>query len=238
VLDSQTLMTLRDDAALLSLEHQLHLDEVLGERHWAQADLNAPRLEFVCARRTVTCHAVHLLGSAAPGPQSWLWGWASPTAFPPSLTTVAESVREFGLRHAIAELTSAELPFASLPGPATPSHRGLSLLSEAAKAISGHWTSYNYDAGGGTRVAFLIDHPEFRLPVPYAPRVLRVILQGVSELTLADPRRAVHSYVTRRGLTSMFGRDRSRLVVSVTDMEMRIDFDDLGRVVEMHVDQS
>jgi len=41
-----TLTDLIDDAALFSLEHQLHLVDVLGEHDW-HADLRAPRLEFI-----------------------------------------------------------------------------------------------------------------------------------------------------------------------------------------------
>lgn len=63
-----TLAMLLDDAALFSLEHQLHLTDVAGDHAWS-VDLDVP--EFRCTGATPRTCSVHLLGSAAPGLQSW-----------------------------------------------------------------------------------------------------------------------------------------------------------------------
>src|SRR5262245_28810246 len=108
-----TLLNLLDDAAILSLEHQLHLEEVVGQ-HSYDVDLQQQRFTFTGAQ-TINCTGLHMLGSAAPGPRSWLWGWANPSGFPQSLAALSATLRDFGHQHGIAELASAEVPFDALP---------------------------------------------------------------------------------------------------------------------------
>ncbi|MFI7639267.1 DUF6882 domain-containing protein [Nonomuraea sp. NPDC049400] len=224
--ESLTLANLLDDAAILSLEHQLHLEEVLGEHNWS-VDLQEQRFEFT-GSRTITCTRFHLLGSAAPGPDSWLWAWANPSGFPEALTALSGTLRDFGQQYGIAELASAEVPFGALPGsPADPAFAA-AILTEAAKAVSGHWTAYNGDAGGGTRVAFLVEHPEFQLPAPEPARIMRVLQQALTLPLLTDHRRAVHSYAVRRGLGVSSGPDR--LTLTGPGFEALVEFDPLGRV--------
>ncbi|MGV9665768.1 DUF6882 domain-containing protein [Nocardia niigatensis] len=223
-----TLANVLDDAALLSFEHQMHLQEVLGEHSFA-VDLAERRFEFRCAERTLTCTGMHLLGSAAPGPQSWLWSWANPAGYPAEVVATAAAVRDFGTHHGIPELGSAEVPFGAFGAEIEP-HQASWAMMEAAQPISGHWTSYQGNAGGGTFVAFLVEHPELQLPPPAGPRVLRVLSQGLAELALTDHRRAVHSYLTRRGLAVEFAPDGSSLRFDCPTVDGTVDFDEYGRV--------
>jgi hypothetical protein len=148
---------LRDDAAFLSLEHQMHLTDVLGEHEWS-VNFDVPSFS-VTGDRPRTCTAVHFLGSAAPGPRSWLWSWATPSGYASGATWLAEWLRGFGQQHGIAELTTPELPFAALPGAPDDPGRAAWVLAEVAKAASGRWTSYTPDVGGGPRFALLIELP-------------------------------------------------------------------------------
>lgn len=193
-----TFIELQDDAALLSFEHQLRLTETVGEHSW-ETDLAAPRFSFT-GQHPLTCKKVHLLGSAAPGPKSWLWSWANPFGYRQDILELAEQARDFGQQHNIPELSTAEVPFDALPGSPTEPAQVASLMMEAAKAISGRWTGYQGPVGGGTCAGFVIEHPEFALPAPDGPRVTRVLQQGLAELRLYDHRRAFHSYASRRGL--------------------------------------
>ncbi|MBB4966495.1 DUF6882 domain-containing protein [Saccharothrix violaceirubra] len=224
---SPTLSQLLDDAALLSFEHQLRLSEVLGRHSWG-ADLQAGRFEFT-GDHPLVCTASHLLGTAAPGPGSWLWSWANPAGYGPAVTGLAASVRDFGARHGIAQLAEAEVPFSALPG-VTDAVGAAGVLVEAAKAVSGRFTSYTADAGGGTRIAVLIEHPDLALPAPEPARVMRVLQQGVAELPLTDHRRAVYAYGVRRGLRVEFGPDHRNLVVTGPGLSATVDFDPAGRV--------
>jgi hypothetical protein len=192
-----TFADLKDDAALLSLEHQLHLYDQLGLASW-YANLDEARFELTTDEVTVTCTDVQLLGSAAPGPKSWLWSWANPTGYREDVLLAANEAREFGEQHGIAELASAEVPFDALPGAPTDPAVVASYMMEATKAVTGRFTGYQGPVGGGTRAAFLIDHPDFRLPAPEGARISRVLQQGMAELSFHDQRRGVGSYAQRR----------------------------------------
>ncbi|MEV5889195.1 DUF6882 domain-containing protein [Nonomuraea fuscirosea] len=230
VQNSLTFTNLLDDAALISLEHQLHLEEVLAEHSW-HVDLQARRFEFTGVQPR-TCTAFHLLGSAAPGPASWLWAWANPSGFPAEVAATAARLRDFGLQHGIQELASAEVPFSALPGSPTEPHLVAGLMTEAAKAVTGHWTSYNGDAGGGTRAAFLVEHPDFRLPPIEPVRVMRVMQQALAGLRLSDHRRVLYSYAKHRGLGVKFEGDQVRL--SGPGLSAVVDFDHLGRIAHIN----
>jgi uncharacterized protein DUF6882 len=223
-----TLSELIDDAALLSFEHQLHLGEVLGEHSW-QVDLSRPAIEFT-GEKPRTVDRVHLLGSAAPGPGSWLWGWANPTGFLPAVVGLGEYVRDFGKKHGITELTESEVPFANLPGSPDDPHEVVGIFLEAAKPVANVWTSYSCEVDGGTRVAFLVEHPDFVLPAPAPERVTRVLHEGTAELELRDPRRALHSYAARRGLNPAFDPAGTRLAMSGPGLHATVHFGPNGRV--------
>ncbi|GLW64802.1 hypothetical protein Arub01_30460 [Actinomadura rubrobrunea] len=230
-----TLANVLDDAALLSLEHQLRLEEVVGRHNW-HMDLREGLFEFT-GSRNLRCTRVHLLGSAAPGPQSWLWAWANPTGYSESLTAASVKVREFGQQYGIPELASAEIPFTAVPGgPADfrlEPARVASTLLDAAKVVSGVWTSYHADVGRGTRAAFLLEHPEFQLPPPAFPRVMRILQQGLAEMPLRDQRRAIHSYARLRQLGAAFNHDYTELSITGPGFGIQVSFDPQGRVSNM-----
>lgn len=224
------LTRLLDDAGLLSLEHRLHLEEVLGEHEW-HADLDGRRLEFVGEAGSFVCTKVHLIGTADA--ESWLWGWANPWGYPASLLKAAETVREFGFRYRVAELCSAELPVA-LAGATPEPHQVAGLLADAAKIVCGRWSSY-CGVTDGTCVAFLVEHPAFLLPPPTASSLARVLAFGVGALPLSDHRRAVHSYLTRRGLRTGFLDDYRWLEFGGHGIAGDIEFDDDGYVASLDV---
>jgi hypothetical protein len=231
---SITLVDVLDDAALLSLEHQIHLAELLGEHGWS-VDLAQERFTFT-GDHPVVCTAVHLLGTAAPGPRSWLWSWANPAGYGAGVVGLAESVREFGQAHGLAELATPDVPFHALPGDDDP-HTASAIMVEAAKAVTGRWTAYTGDAGGGTRAAFLLEHPDFLLPPPAPERVLRVVQQALAELTIHDHRRAVHSYAVRRGLDPVFTPDVTEATLAGPGFTVTVGFDGLGRVARLSAAQ-
>ncbi len=224
------LTRLLDDAGLLSLEHRLHVEEVLGAHRW-QADMEAGRLEFIGAERTLVCTKFHLLGTADT--ETWLWAWANPWGFEKSLIAVARMVREFGIRYGVAELCAAEMPVAL--GRANPEpHQVANLLADASKVVSGHWSSY-CGVTDGTCVAFLVEHPDFRLPPPTAAGLARVLAHGVNALPLVDYRRAMQSYLSRRGMVTEFVERQRLLEFSGAGITGTIEFDAGGHVVNLEV---
>ncbi|MFC4853391.1 DUF6882 domain-containing protein [Actinophytocola glycyrrhizae] len=227
-----TFLDLQDDAALLSLEHQLHLMDTVGTPPW-EVDLAVPRFGFG-GDRPLTASAVHLLGSAAPGPRSWLWSWANPTGYHPEVTWLAEQLRDFGVEHGIAELARPEVPFDDLPGSPTEPGHVVSLMTEAAKAVTRRWTGYQGPVGGGTRVGMLIEHPSFVLPAPEGPRVSRVLQQGIAELRFHDQRRGFRSYARNRGLR--LRENETQMHIEGPAFAVTTAFDEHGRVAAMTVD--
>lgn len=226
-----TFTELLDDAAILSFEHQLHLADVLGEHSW-RVNMAEQAFEFT-GEKPRTCTRFHFIGSAAPGPRSWLWGWANPTSYPAPLLGLGEFVRDFGRRQNVRELTESEVAFDQLPGSPTEPHPVAGMFVEAVKPVANIWTSYTGEVAGGTRAAFLVEHPDFALPPPEPARVMRVLQQATAELGLTDHRRAIHSYAMRRRLNPVFDPDGSRLTLRAPRLTTTIRFDQQGRTAEI-----
>ncbi|WP_218018177.1 DUF6882 domain-containing protein [Nocardia shimofusensis] len=234
-----TLANLLDDAALLSLEHQIHLSDVAGDRPWSVDLEGAGRFTFT-GDQPIEAQRVHLLGSAAPGPESFLWSWANPAGYSEEVTGLAKAVRDFGIQHGIRELGEPEVPFSALPGSPSDPVIVVAILMDAAKAVSGLWTSYTGPVGGGTRAAFLIEHPSFRLPAPTGPRIATVLRQGLMLPTLRDHRRALYSYVTERGLHGQPNADWSQLEITGPGIAATVTFDEHARTrnIDIRMDGS
>lgn len=215
-----TFTELQDDAALLSLEHQLRFADVLGLPSWS-ANFDEARFDLTTDGNTTTCTDMQVLGSAAPGPRSWLWAWANPAGYREDILVAANEARVYGEKHGIPELANGEVPFDALPGSPTEPAHVTALMMEATKAVTGRFTGYQGPVGGGTRVGFLLDHPDFRLPTPEGPRVSRVLQQGTAELFFHDQRRGVHSYAQRRGLGLAYQADQTRLTGPGFTIDMR-----------------
>lgn len=230
VQNSLTLLDLLNDAAILSLEHQLHMETVVGNLNW-HVDLAEPKFDFH-GESELVCERFHLLGSAAPGPGSWMWAWANPSGFLPEIVELSETVRDLGRKYGIPELAEAEVPFAALPGSPEEPHQVLSLLTDAAKVLTGRWAAYNGPVGGGTRAAFLLEHPSFLLPAATPMHVISLIQQAVSGVpSITDHRRAVYSYGRLRGLDPEFSADGRTLTLKA--FGIGLEFDELNRLARI-----
>ncbi|MEV6492368.1 DUF6882 domain-containing protein [Actinoplanes sp. NPDC051633] len=217
--------TLLDDAALLSIEHQWHSSDVLGPHSW-RMNLAEGVLRFDGAvPRTPT--AVHFLGTAAPGPGSWLWAWDGPAdGYASETLETARRLRDYGGRHDIALLTRAEVPFADVPGAPGSANLAAFAFIDVAKVVTGNWTGYTCELGGGARAAFLVEHPVFRLPPATPECVMRVLRTFVTEppAGITDHRRALRSYAVRRGLGVSFNGSAAPERVTLPGLEVVIAF--------------
>lgn len=213
--DVPALQDLVDDAAFLSHEHQLHLSDLHGDDAWA-ADMTTGVFTFTAPDGvTATCR-LQFLGTAAPGPGTWMWAWQNVNGFPDGVLTAAESARRTGLR----EAAEPELPLAD-----DLAHR----LALAAKAVTGSFTHYSAPVGGGTRAWFLLDDADLALPAPSVPRVVRTLSEGLLSVTVVDHRRAVASYASARGLPAVEDRTGA-VVLDVPDGTVTVRFDERGRI--------
>jgi hypothetical protein len=208
------LQELVDDAAFLSHEHQLHLADHHGDDAWG-AEMAEGTFTFTSATGEPTTCRLQFLGTAAPGPGSWMWAWNNVNGFPDDVLRAAEKTRETGLH----EATAAELPLTDdLP------YR----LALAAKAVTGSWTHYSAPVGGGTRAWLLLDADDLALPAPSVPRVVRVLSEGLLSVTVVDHRRAVTSYATARGLETT--EDGGTVMLALPDGGVTVRFDEHGRI--------
>lgn len=224
-----------DDAALLSLEHQLWLVETVGVR---SLDLNLaePSAQFN-GEPPLVIERVHVLGVASPQTRtwSWAWSWANRSGMPESLFGLVVALRDFGAKRVIGALVEPEVPFEELgsddPRPVA------DLLAETAKVFSGRWTSYHLDAGEGSIMTVLIEHPSFLLPTPDPQRILRVLQKGSVDLGLRDHRRAIGSYAWLRGLQITFGPDERTADLMAPGMVAHLSFDDDSRLVGISTEE-
>ena len=223
---SPGLQALLDDAAFLAHEAQLHLADLHGvEARW-DVDLAAGTFTFEGTSGRVT-YPVQLLGSAAPGPRSWLWGWANPSGYSPQVLRAANAARALGEAYGIPELLAGEVPFDLVEAGEgiAPGYTLSADLARACSIASGTWFTYGGGIAGGTRVWMLLEG--LTLPASDFPRVLRVLGEVLSSGTISDHRRAIASYATLRGLPW----DGARL--RLPDGEVAITFDDHGRIAQL-----
>jgi len=215
-----TLQWLVDGAVVLSTEQQAHLVGVLGPRSWqfdavrATLTFSGPGLETLEARS-------HFVGSAAPGPSSWLWAWENLNGYPEAAVGLAGRVRQLGQQYGVPELTTAEMPLtADLP----------ERLVVAAKYLTGLYSHYSGAVAGGTRALLLMEHPWFTLPAPTKLGTLGSIGQALATGMVVDHVRAVQSYAQVRGVPLRWTAPDA-LELALTDGPGRVRFDARRRVV-------
>ena len=232
--ETSPLVGLLDAAAVLSLEHQLHLEDVLGDDLEWEVSLDEPRFEFF-GRHPIVCDRVHLLGLAAPGPGVWQWVWANPQSdsrFPKELTELARSLREVGERDAIAELAMPEVAFAALPGSPTEPAVAANILVKAAKVLTGRWTSYVNTYDGGTRFAYLLEHPDLQLPPPNWAGTRRAVQMALAGTPMNDQRLALRTYAELRQV-EWHSPEPSRALLAGPDFRAVFHFDQDNRVTRV-----
>src|SRR5690606_2263267 len=151
-------------------------------------------------------------------------------SIPEPVTALSASLRDFGAQHGIAELARPEIPFDALPQAQGAPNAVAGVFLEAAKAVSGSWTSYTGDIGGGTRAAFLIEHPDFRLARPAPARVTGGRQQGLGALRLPGHRRALWSDPQRRGISAAVAPEAGSSRFSCPGFGATVTFDAHNRI--------
>ena len=225
--ESAELAALVDDVAILSTEQQEHVAALHGEDRWG-VDAMTQRFTFTAPDGTALVCGAHLLGTAAPGPGSWLWGWVNANGFPDAFFERSEAVRA---ATAARELVDPEVPLAA----------GLPLrLTLAAKSVTGIRAHYSAPVAGGTRMWLLIEHPDLALPAPTVVRTLEAVRVTLESVQLTDHRAAVHAWARHRGVPAAAVEPEEDLApatdavrLPVSDGEVLVGFDAAGRIVNL-----
>ncbi|WP_163540861.1 DUF6882 domain-containing protein [Occultella kanbiaonis] len=190
-----------DDTYLFGLDRQRETmdltqsDGPYGDKYSSgyRTDMTGGTITFV-GTDEITVRA-HFVGSAAPGPKSWLWGWENVNSFPEPVVARVAAVREFGQRFGITELTTAEVPLATEP--ATVARR----FAAAASLIAGPLPFVTFALENGTVLTFLVESPALE-PIPAsAIRAGSVLPEAASEGSITNWPRALRAYAQWRGFT-------------------------------------
>jgi hypothetical protein len=220
------LARLVDASAILSAEQQAHIAALHAQDTWTVDTAAAAVTLTAPDGRTLACRA-HFLGTSAPGPNTWLWGWRNINEFPAEFVALAERVRAAGEAQGVAELTTAEIPLTGdLP-------RRLTL---AAKTMTGLAAHYSGPIGGGSRAWLLIEHPGLELPPPTARKAADAILAAPETVELADHPEAVASWARRRGVPLTAEDPGGRVLrLALPDGEVLVTLDEQRRITTVEV---
>jgi hypothetical protein len=212
-----------DDHVLACVDRQMAFSDLLGTGAWS-VDLEEGAVTFADGSRL----RVGLLGSAAPGPNSWLWGWANPASYPAPVLEAAHAVRAYGEAHGVPELANGEVPLGD----------GWDATRAAVAAVAAApievWLPV--EAGGGTQVMLGVhDVPPLPTPAPEPTRLGPVVTQVISLGLVSDWPRALRAYAAfrggaleDRGPTGDGGRELF-LTPASGDSGATLELDELGR---------
>jgi hypothetical protein len=213
-----------DASAILSTEQQAHIAALHGEDTWTLDTAAATVTLTAPGGGTIVCRA-HFVGTSAPGPGTWLWGWRNINDFPHAFVALAERVRAAGEAQGVPELTTAEIPLTrDLPR----------RLTIAAKTVSGLAAHYSGPIGGGSRAWLLIEHPDLELPAPTARRTADAVQATVESVELADHVEAIASWARFRGVTLTASEPGGRtLRLALPDGEVLVTLDERHRIIQV-----
>ena len=193
--DSEFFVAWVDNGAFASLEAQIVFEETVGTIDRWNADLAAGEVSFESGGTTRVMKA-QVLGSAAPGPQSWLWSWAN-SSISQDATSVAQQLRSYGEQHGVSEFVSAELPL----GGRGDGDELWKRIAIAAGAMYPEWRTYfPAPIGGGSIAPLLVRHSDLELPTLEIPRLIRVLTQGLQYVEIANASRAISAYAAARDI--------------------------------------
>jgi hypothetical protein len=217
---------LLDDHVLACVDRQLAFTDFVGTAAYA-VDLQQGTVTFTGGPTL----RVGLLGSAAPGPRSWLWGWANPGGYPAPVLEAVESVRTFGEARGIRELVVPEVPLDD-DWDATRA----AIASVAASAVQVYLP---VEAGGGTHVMLGVhDVPELPAPHPEPTRLAPTLNQALFLGMITDWPRALRAYAGFRG-GDLVERDGAYVLTPAGgDSGATIEIDELGRLKSFSLTRS
>ncbi|MCT1657435.1 DUF6882 domain-containing protein [Brevibacterium luteolum] len=223
---TETLQDLVNRAVFLSAEMQAAFGRRIADADW-EVDFAAdpPTLRFT-GEQPLEVRA-HMLGSESQQTSTWHWGWDNINDFPAPVVDLAHAVRRHGAAHELGELTTEEIDLSD----------ELALrLTLAAKTITGLWAHYPVDAGGGSVVWLLVEHPELTLGQPAIRDLVRSLAQGLTETEVTDHRAALIAYAEQRGFPLVeLPADGLRLLAA--DGSADVTFDEQNRITNCALHQ-
>lgn len=223
---TDTLQDLVNRAVFLSSEMQAAFGRRIAGADW-EVDFGAepPTLRFT-GEQSLDVRA-HMLGSESQQTQTWHWGWDNINDFPAPVVDLSHTVRRHGAAHELTEFTTEEIDLSD----------ELALrLTLAAKTITGTWAHYPVDAGGGSVVWLLVEHPELTLGEPEIRDLVRSLAQGLTETEVTDHRAALIAYSQQRGFP-LAELEGTGLRLLAADGSADVTFDEQNRITNCSLHQ-
>lgn len=211
--ESELFSRLVDVGALLSHEHQLHLQERIADHSW-KFDMAAGAIVFEGPQPFAA--RMQVLGSAAPGPRTWLWSWGNQGQVPELLTSTARVLQQYGKQHDVPEFVEPELEY---EGDETWQRIAVASTMAAREPR----TTFPAPAGGGTIVLTTLDAPELVLPEPTVTRTVRVISEALGAIRIASHSAAVARYAVDRGLDFAWNDGAPRITLPDGAIDLELD---------------
>lgn len=228
-----------DDSILVHFEAQNAFSDFIteatggGSDHY-QIDLAKQQITFeptLHKRDEVVCR-LHLLASVAAQPHSVLWAWANPQFAERPVAALSERVRDFGADNQISEFAEGEW---QLPEDADDAHIAQQVAAVGCR-ITGMPVGLVTQAGS-TQVVFALDPAGFALGEPDATTFPRVVLGPIGHGDwVFDHRRAVQGYAQARRIPHGWASGFTGIQLRFPQGPVTVDFDEAGRVGEVHAE--
>jgi hypothetical protein len=202
-----------DRHAILAMEKQFRLYDVVEERSWS-VDLDAGTIAFAREKRRLRRSeppiemGVALLGTQADG--TWMWGWANPGGFPEPVVAAGRAVSDYGREHGLAPLYEPETAISE-----DVYVDRIGIIASGAVPLKATYMA----PADETQILFGLDHPELELGPPDIPRLVTVISALLQGGIVRDWPAAFEAYEAERGV--------------VLEDSIEYELDDLGRITHL-----
>lgn len=200
--------------AATAFARQLALADLIGDRDW-QLDITAGKATFGDDLQ----FPIQLLGTESELDGTWLWAWANEASgLPPQVLQLAAAMRAFGSEHEVAELTEPTFPLDRMDG---------TRLALLASGLTGRGY-YRGPYDGGAVFFHLENVPE----TPVRPERALTVLAQIIQAFPVDHHTLVVAFLTQQGWRV---GDEPALVTGrhPDGSDLRITFDELGRIADM-----
>ncbi len=217
------LRNLVESGAGSALARQLALADFLGSHEW-NVNTQTGRADFGKKQE----HRIQFVGTESEHTGTWMWAWANTASgLPEELCEASQAIRRHGVQHGIKELSEGQLPLQDLNG---------HLLCMAGAALSGGHPYYRGPYDGGALYFYVLDLPDVIQAQVDVPRAVTVIQQLISGFDL-NPWRTIALFLEGEGL-GVQAENNIMVATWPGGDELRIEFDEQGRVVRIHAEAS
>jgi hypothetical protein len=216
-------LELMESSAGGALARQLALGDYLGTHEW-ELNTQTGRVDFGKKR----AHPIQILGTENQRDGTWMWAWANTgSGLPDAVVELSTRLRDHGAAQGIPELSKGKFRMEHLDGHA---------IALACSALVGRLPYYRGPYDGGAVFFYVLATPAaVSAPVTVA-RASTVIQQLISGFEVHHER-AIAAFLVGEGLY-VEANESGLLGRWPHGDEMRIDFDQQGRVTRIDAQAS